>query len=112
MRRHSGRQLVRMDAAAQALEFEKAARYRNTIARVRRVQSEQVMESDSADLDAIAAFKQSGGVCVAVLSVRGGRVLGVIVSSLTLVCLNPPKKFLMPLSPSTIYPPDARYQAS
>ena len=66
-----------MDEAAQALEFEKAARYRNTIARVRRVQSEQVMESDSADLDAIAVFQQSGGVCVAVLSVRGGRVLGV-----------------------------------
>ena len=68
---------VRMDEAAQALEFEKAARYRNTIARVRRVQSEQVMESDSADLDAIAVFQQSGGVCIAVLSVRGGRVLGV-----------------------------------
>ena len=66
-----------MDEAAQALEFEKAARYRNTIARVRRVQSEQVMESDSADLDAIAVFQQGGGVCVAVLSVRGGRVLGV-----------------------------------
>ena len=68
---------ARMDEAAQALEFEKAARYRNTIARVRRVQSEQVMESDSADLDAIAVFQQGGGVCVAVLSVRGGRVLGV-----------------------------------
>ena len=68
---------ARMDEAAQALEFEQAARYRNTIARVRRVQSEQVMESDSADLDAIAVFHQGGGVCVAVLSVRGGRVLGV-----------------------------------
>ena len=68
---------ARMDEAAQALEFEQAARYRNTIARVRRVQSEQVMESDSADLDAIAVFQQGGGVCVAVLSVRGGRVLGV-----------------------------------
>ena len=68
---------ARMDEAAQALEFEKAARYRNTIARVRRVQSEQVMESDSGDLDAIAVFQQGGGVCVAVLSVRGGRVLGV-----------------------------------
>ncbi len=68
---------ARMDEASQSLEFEKAARYRNTIARVRRVQSEQVMESDSADLDAIALFEQSGGICIAILSVRGGRVLGV-----------------------------------
>ena len=68
---------ARMDEASQSLEFEKAARYRNTIARVRRVQSEQVMESDSADLDAIAVFEQSGGICIAILSVRGGRVLGV-----------------------------------
>ncbi|NCX49036.1 MAG: excinuclease ABC subunit UvrC, partial [Gammaproteobacteria bacterium] len=67
----------RMDEASQSLEFEKAARYRNTISRVRRVQAEQVMESDSADLDAIAVFQQSGGICIAILSVRGGRVLGV-----------------------------------
>mgnify|MGYP002793328825 FL=1 len=67
----------RMDEASQSLEFEKAARYRNTISRVRRVQAEQVMESDSADLDAIAVFNQSGGICIAILSVRGGRVLGV-----------------------------------
>ncbi|MEK9670597.1 MAG: excinuclease ABC subunit UvrC, partial [Gammaproteobacteria bacterium] len=67
----------RMDEASQSLEFEKAARYRNTISRVRRVQAEQVMESDSADLDAVAVFQQSGGICIAILSVRGGRVLGV-----------------------------------
>ena len=68
---------ARMDEAAQSLQFEKAARYRNTISRVRRVQAEQVMESDSADLDVIAVFQQSGGICIAILSVRGGRVLGV-----------------------------------
>ena len=54
---------ARMDESAQSLQFEKAARYRNTISRVRRVQAEQVMESDSADLDAIAVFQQSGGIC-------------------------------------------------
>lgn len=67
----------RMDQAAETLEFERAARYRNTIARIRRLQSEQVMESDLDDMDAIALNQASGGVCVAVLSVRGGRVLGV-----------------------------------
>ena len=35
------------------------------------------MESDSADLDAVAVSQQSGAICVAILSVRGGRVLGV-----------------------------------
>ncbi|MEC8308540.1 MAG: excinuclease ABC subunit UvrC [Pseudomonadota bacterium] len=68
---------ARMDEASHVLEFERAARYRNTISRVRRVQAEQVMESDSADLDAIAVSQQSGAICVAILSVRGGRVLGV-----------------------------------
>ena len=41
---------ARMDEASQSLEFEKLRGIANTIARVRRVQSEQVMESDSADL--------------------------------------------------------------
>jgi excinuclease ABC subunit C len=68
---------TRMDQAAEHLEFEKAARYRNTIARIRRLQSEQVMESALDDIDVIALNLASGGVCVAVLSVRGGRVLGV-----------------------------------
>ena len=64
---------ARMDEASHVLEFERAARYRNTISRVRRVQAEQVMESDSADLDAIAVSQQSGAICVAILSVRGVR---------------------------------------
>ena len=67
----------KMDEAAGLLEFEKAARHRNTISRIRRIQSEQAMESDSQDLDALAVTEASGGLCVAVLSVRGGRVLGV-----------------------------------
>ncbi len=67
----------RMDDAAQSLDFEKAARYRNTIGRVRRVQSEQAIESDLDDLDAIAVHQEESGVCIVVLSVRGGRVLGV-----------------------------------
>ena len=68
---------ARMDEAAQTLEFERAARYRNTIGRIRRVQSEQAMESDLQDLDALALCQTAGGLAIAVLSVRSGRVLGV-----------------------------------
>ena len=96
-----------MDEAAQALEFEKAARYRNTIARVRRVQSEQVMESDSADLDAIAVFHQGRWGLRRCLSVRGGRVLGVNSQFPDLGLFESLRKFLMPLSHNTTYPQDA-----
>lgn len=68
---------AKMDEASQALEFERAARHRDTISRIRHIQSEQAMESDLQDLDAIAVTEASGGLCVAILSVRGGRVLGV-----------------------------------
>jgi excinuclease ABC subunit C len=67
----------RMDAASVNLDFEKAARYRDTISRIRHVQAEQIMESDLDDLDVLAATELGGAVCVAILSVRGGRVLGV-----------------------------------
>ena len=103
---------ARMDEASQSLEFEKAARYRNTIARVRRVQSEQVMESDSADLDVIAVFEQSGRICIAILSVRGGRVLGVNSQFPDAGLLETPEEILMHLSLSITLPQRAPFQPS
>lgn len=67
----------KMDAAASSLEFEQASRYRDVIARLRRVLSEQVMESDLSDLDALAVVCDAGLACIALVSVRGGRVIGV-----------------------------------
>lgn len=67
----------RMEQAAEALEFEQAARYRDQIANLRRVQEKQyVMDEGSGDLDVIAAVEQSGVGCVQVFFIRNGRNLG------------------------------------
>ncbi|MBC3414130.1 excinuclease ABC subunit UvrC [Pseudomonas sp. SWRI51] len=65
-----------MEAAAMALNFEKAAELRDQVALLRRVQDQQYMEGGSGDVDVVAAFTNPGGACVHLISVRGGRVLG------------------------------------
>jgi len=66
----------KMDAAAATLEFEQAGRYRDVIARLRTLVSEQAMESDLRDVDALSIATEAGVVSIAVLSVRDGRVMG------------------------------------
>ncbi|MFT4719625.1 MAG: excinuclease ABC subunit C [Candidatus Azotimanducaceae bacterium] len=66
----------KMDAAAQTLAFEKAARYRDQIAHLQRIQESQYVTGDGGDIDIIAAIVNPGGVCVLVMMVRGGRLLG------------------------------------
>ena len=65
-----------MEAAAQKLEFERAAELRDQMALLRRVQDQQSMEGGSGDVDVVAAIVNPGGACVHLISVRGGRVLG------------------------------------
>lgn len=67
----------RMEQASEALEFEQAARYRDQIANLRRVQEKQyVMGEEGGNLDVIAAVQQSGVGCVQVFFIRNGRNLG------------------------------------
>jgi excinuclease ABC subunit C len=68
---------TRMEAAAAKLEYERAALLRDQITVVRRVRADQAMTASGAvDADAIGLRYDNGGWCVAVLMVRGGRVLG------------------------------------
>ncbi|MDE3738610.1 MULTISPECIES: excinuclease ABC subunit UvrC [Pseudomonas] len=67
---------VGMEAAAQRLDFERAAELRDQIAILRRVQDQQSMEGGTGDIDVVAAIATPGGACVHLISVRGGRVLG------------------------------------
>ena len=70
-------QLVeRMQAASDALEFEQAARYRDQIASLRRVQERQYVSGSGGDLDVIAARVRNGVGCVQLFFIRGGRNLG------------------------------------
>ncbi len=67
----------RMESAAETLDFERAAQYRDQIGRLKRVDAEQVVSRDKgADADAVAIARRGGIVCVAVLFVRNGRLLG------------------------------------
>ena len=66
----------RMEAASSALNFEKAAEYRDQIASLRRVQESQYVSGEGGDLDVIAVISEAGLVCVQVFFVRGGRNLG------------------------------------
>lgn len=65
-----------MDVASQQLQFEKAADYRDQITALRTVQSQQVIEEGNGDIDVIAAEMRAAAICVHVLFVRQGRILG------------------------------------
>jgi excinuclease ABC subunit C len=68
---------ARMEAAAATLDYERAALLRDQITVVRRVRASQAMTARGAvDADAIGLKADGAGYCVAVLMVRGGRVLG------------------------------------
>lgn len=65
-----------MDEASRELQFEKAAAFRDQISALRSVQSQQVMEEGTGDIDVIAAVMQGSAICVHILFIRQGRILG------------------------------------
>lgn len=68
---------ARMQAAADKLEFELAAAYRNQIQNIAKVREQQVIEGGTErDADIIAAVSEQGIWCVGLAMVRGGRHLG------------------------------------
>ncbi|WP_331346899.1 excinuclease ABC subunit UvrC [Cellvibrio sp. UBA7661] len=66
----------KMDAASQQLAFEKAAAYRDQITALRTVQSQQIIEEGNGDIDVIAAEMRVSAICVHILFIRQGRILG------------------------------------
>ena len=66
----------RMEAAARALDFETAGRYRDQIATLRRIQEKQYVSGEGGDADVIASVARDGISCVTVFFLRGGRLLG------------------------------------
>lgn len=66
-----------MESAAEKLEFERAAEFRDRIASLRTVQEQQAVDNGAAiNADVFAASQQAGAACVQVLFVRQGRILG------------------------------------
>jgi excinuclease ABC subunit C len=65
-----------MQAASDALEFEQAARLRDLIATIRKLQARQYVDGRNADLDVLAVAMQGAAACVLLLAFRDGRNLG------------------------------------
>ncbi|MDX5300051.1 MAG: excinuclease ABC subunit UvrC, partial [Gammaproteobacteria bacterium] len=65
-----------MEAAAVRLDFERAAVYRDQISRLRVIQEQQAIEAEAGDADVLVVRQDAGVVCVILIVVRGGRVLG------------------------------------
>jgi excinuclease ABC subunit C len=65
-----------MEAASAALDFEKAARLRDQISALRQIQSGHNLEAGSGKLDLFSVYKQAAQICVHVMFVRDGRILG------------------------------------
>ncbi|MBM68472.1 MAG: excinuclease ABC subunit C [Haliea sp.] len=65
-----------MEQAAAALEYEKAAVYRDQISQLQHVQASQGIEGASGELDILAVAVDGGRACVQVLFVRNAQVLG------------------------------------
>ncbi len=66
----------KMEGAAQALAFERAAHYRDQIANLRRIQERQYITGDGGHLDVVAGALEGGAACIQVFFIRGGRNLG------------------------------------
>ena len=66
----------RMEAASQRLDFELAARYRDQISGLRRVQERQYVDGAKGDIDVIAVCRGEGVSVVQVLEIRNGHNLG------------------------------------
>ena len=65
-----------MEAASGRLDFEEAARLRDLITMVRKLQARQYVDGQAADLDVLAVAMQGASACVLLLAFRDGRNLG------------------------------------
>ena len=71
-----GELVRRMESASRALEFELAARYRDQIASLRRVQARQYVSGGRGNVDVIAARAREGVAVVELFVIRNGQSLG------------------------------------
>lgn len=66
----------RMDTAAENLDYESAARYRDRIQYLRRIYDKQYISGEQGDIDIIGCAVEGGTGCVQVFYIRNGRNLG------------------------------------
>lgn len=68
---------TKMQQASEALEFEEAAKYRDLLESIKKVQEKQkITDNDSEDKDVIALAKDDRDCVVQVFFIRGGKMIG------------------------------------
>jgi excinuclease ABC subunit C len=67
---------AKMDSLSSELKFEEASVIRDQIKDLRIIQESQFVSGEKGDVDVIAMAQESGVVCIHVIFVRAGRVLG------------------------------------
>ena len=65
-----------MQQAADGLDYERAAQYRDQIISLRKIQENQYISAPRGELDIIACYMEGGYACVQVFFIRGGLNLG------------------------------------
>src|SRR3546814_3936762 len=65
-----------MADASERLDFEEAARIRDLIQAIRKLQARQYVDGRAADLDVLACAMEGSHACVLLLAFRDGRNLG------------------------------------
>lgn len=66
----------KMEDAAEQLEFEQAARHRDQLTSIGKIQEKQRMVTQRGDLDVLGIAMEGNLACVQLLFIRGGRLLG------------------------------------
>lgn len=67
----------KMNRAAESLEFERAARYRDSIQSIKAmVEKQKVISTDPADQDVIAIVEENASTCAHVMFIRNGKLMG------------------------------------
>ena len=67
---------AKMQTAAENLAFERAAKYRDQITQLRRIQEQQYVHGEGGDVDVFALEHDGAVACIQALFVRDGRLLG------------------------------------
>ncbi|MEO9275796.1 excinuclease ABC subunit UvrC [Marinomonas sp. 5E14-1] len=67
---------TQMSLAAADMEFERAAELRDQIIQLKHIQEQQHVYGQTGDADVIASIIKPGGLCVHVMMVRNGKVVG------------------------------------
>ncbi len=65
-----------MQKAADALDYERAAQYRDQVISLRKIQENQYITAPKGEVDSVACYMESGSACIQVFFVRGGLNLG------------------------------------